>query len=177
MKGDTLLELPTLAVRPNGDLLACWSQGVRTDERSNQVRCARKPGEAWSAPFSIDSALPPDVVPAWPAIVGTEQGWYLMLYLVSATRTEVALFRGSALGAFSNIAMLAVIDGLGADRFCVASATPCRRTRRDAFVIGGYVTLAAHGGRIAAAYVLPRTGEAPGGGAAIFVTTLAEPPQ
>jgi hypothetical protein len=176
MRGDTLLELPAIAVRPNGDLLACWSQGVRTDERSNQVRCAfRKFGEAWSAPHGIESALSPDVVPAWPAIVGTERGWYLMLYLVGAARTEVALFRSGALGAFSKIASLHVMDGLGADRFCVASATACRRTRKDAFAIGDYVALAASRGRLAAAYVLPRTSGPPGGGAAIYVTTLAEP--
>ena len=178
MRGDTLLELPAIAVRPNGDLLACWSQGVRSDERSNQVRCAfRKLGEAWSAPYGIESALPPDVVPAWPAIVGTERGWYLMLYLVGAARTEVALFRSGALGAFSKIASLNVMDGLGADRFCVASATACRRTRKDAFAIGDYVALAASRGRLAAAYVLPRTSGPPGGGAAIYVTTLAEPPR
>jgi hypothetical protein len=175
MKGDTLLELPTLAVRPNGDLLACWSQGTRADERSNQVHCAaRTVGEAWSAPYDIAAALPPDVVPAWPAIVGTEQGWYLMLYLAGATRTEVALFHSDSLGAFSKIATLAVTDGLGSDRFCVASATACRRTRKDVFAIGDYVALAASRGRLAAAYVLPRPSGPAAGGAAIYVTTFAE---
>ena len=177
-RGDTILELPALAVRPNGDLLACWSQGTRSDERSNQVRCAvRKLGEPLSAPFGFESALSPDVVAAWPAIVGTERGWYLMLYLVGAARTEVALLRGDALGAFSKIATLSVMDGLGSDRFCVASASACRRTRNDAFAIGDYVALAANRGRLAAAYVLPRTSASPGGGAAIYVTTLAEPPR
>lgn len=175
MRGDTLLELPVVAARPNGDLMACWSQGVRTDERNNQVRCAvRKSGAAWTAPLGIESAIPPDVVAAWPAIVGTERGWYLMLYLVAAARTEVALFRGNALGDFSKIATLSVMDGLGADRFCVVSATACRRTRKDAFALGDYVTLTATRNRLAAAYVLPRTNGS-GGGAAIYVTTLAEP--
>jgi hypothetical protein len=177
-RGDTLLELPTIAVRPNGDLLACWSQDTRRDERMNQVHCAeRKPSEAWSAPVDIAATLAPDVVPAWPAIVGTERGWYVMLHLVGPNRTEVVLFRGESLGDLSQIATLAVMDGLGANRFCVASATACRRTRNDGFAIGDYVTLAASRGRLAAAYVLPRTSEPPGGGAAIYVTTLAEPPR
>ncbi len=100
-----------------------------------------------------------------------------MLYLVGAARTEVALFRSDTLGAFSKTATLTAMDGLGADRFCVASATPCRRTRQDVFVIGDYVTLAAGRGRLAAAYVFPRTTGSPDGGAAIYVTTLAEPPR
>ena len=177
MRGDTLLELPVVAARPNGDLMACWSEGVRSDERSNRVRCAVRTSSAWSASYDIASALPPDVVPAWPALVGTERGWYLMLYLVGAAGTEVALFRADALGEFAKIATLSVMDGLGADRFCVASATPCRRTRKDAFVIGDYVALAANRGRLAAAYVFPRTSSSTAGSAAIYVTTLAEPPR
>ncbi|MEP7348092.1 MAG: hypothetical protein ABI877_22675 [Gemmatimonadaceae bacterium] len=176
MRSDTLLELPTIAARPNGDLLACWAQGDRTDEQTNQVHCAaRKSGEAWSAPYGLESSLPPDVVPAWPSIVGTERGWYLMLYLVGPTRTEVALFRSSGVRVFSKIATLSVTEGLGTDRFCVVSATACRRTRTDVFAIGDYVALAASRGRLAAAYVLPRTSGLPNGGAAIYVTTLVEP--
>jgi hypothetical protein len=176
MRGDTLLELPAIAGRPDGDVLACWSQGVRTDERTNQVRCStRTSGEAWTVPQGVESALPPNVVPAWPTIVGTERGWYLMLYLVSPTRTEVALFRSREGTAFSKIATLSAVDGLGADRFCVATVTSCRRTRRDGFALGDYVSLAAGGGRLAAAYVLPRTNGPLAGGAAIYVTTLAEP--
>ena len=175
MTGDTLLELPVLAARPNGDLLACWSQGTRADERVNQVSCAtRRSGGAWGPRRGIESALPSGVVPAWPAVVGTEHGWYLMLYLVGAARTEVALFRSIDGQAFSRIATLSAADGLGIDRTCVATATACRRTRKDGFAIGDYVTLSAAGSRLAAAYVLPRS-NAPTSGAAIYVTTLPEP--
>src|SRR5205823_3602188 len=70
MTGDTLLELPVIAARPNGDLLACWSQGVRANERTNRVRCAnRKSGKTWSAPRDIESLLLSNVVAAWPAVV------------------------------------------------------------------------------------------------------------
>jgi len=174
--GDTLLDLPSLATRPNGDTISCWAQGVRTDERTNQVRCAvRRSGAPWSPPISIESALAPDVVPAWPTVVGTARGWYLMLYLVGRTRTEVALFRSADGSAFAKVTTLSTVDGLGVDRFCVIGSTPCRRTRKDAFVIGDYVALDASGGRLAAADVLPRPNGPLAGTAAIHVTTLHEP--
>jgi hypothetical protein len=175
MKADTLLELPALAARPNGDLLACWGQGLRTDERVNQVRCAAKPaGGQWGEPRPLEPALPPGTVPAWPAMVGTERGWYLLLYLADTARTQVALFRSADGASFSPVRTLATAEGLGLDRFCLNPSTPCRRTRSDGFSVGDYVTLTAARGRLAAAYVLPRPGETPGG-AAVFVTTLAEP--
>jgi hypothetical protein len=173
--GDTLLNVSSLAVRPDGSLLSCWSQGFRADERTNDVHCAtRRPGAAWSTGRSVRPALPPGVVPAWPAMVGTERGWYLMLYLAGESRTEVALFRSADGAAFTQLATLASAEGLGVDRFCLMPSTPCRRTRTDGFAIGDYVTLTAAGGRLAAAYVLPRPGRSPGD-AAIHVTTLDEP--
>lgn len=174
MTGDTLLNVPSLAVRPDGSLLACWSQGVRTDERTNDVMCAtRSPGEAWSAPRSVQSALPPGVVPAWPAMVGTERGWYLMLYLAGTSRTGVALLHSVDGAAFNRVATFADAQ-LGVDKFCLTPSTPCRRTRTDGFAIGDYVTLAAGAGRLAGAYVLPRATGSPAG-AAIYVTVLDEP--
>jgi hypothetical protein len=174
MTGDTLLELAVLAARPNGDFLDCWSQGDRTQERTNQVRCALRTADGrWTAVRGLDSAIGPDVVPSWPTVAGTARGWYLLLYLTGKTRTDVALFRSVDGHAFAKIATLATAEGLGADRFCVAGATPCRRTRTDGFSIGDYVTLDARAGRLAAAYVFPRGTSADS--AAILVTTLAEP--
>jgi hypothetical protein len=172
--GDTLLELPLVAARPNGDLMACWSQGIRGNERNNEVRCAgRKAGGSWSAARAIDVSLPPGAVAAWPAVAGTDRGWYLLLYVVGQARTEVALFTSGDGARFAKLATLAANDSLGIDRFCVVGSTPCRRTRTDGFAIGDYVSLDAKGGRLAAAYVLPRP--APGTGAAVYITTLAEP--
>jgi hypothetical protein len=179
MTADTLLELPALAARPNGALLLCWSQGVRTDERTNQVRCAAKPaGGAGGAARALQPVLPPGVVPAWPAAIGTERGWYLLLYLTGQSRTEVALFRSDDGSVFTPVETLATAEGLGLGRFCLVASTPCRRTRSDGFSIGDYVTLTAARGRLAAAYVLPRptpSGGAAPGGAAVYVTTLSEP--
>jgi hypothetical protein len=155
--GDTLLDTPVLASRPNGDLLACWSQGVRTDERNNQVRCAvRAAGRPWSRLGAIDPTLPGDAAEAWPAIVGTDRGWYLMQYVVTSGRTEVVLYRSAEGVTYERMASLGNVEGLGFDRFCLNAVTPCRRSRSDGFAIGDYVSIAASRGRLAAAYVLPR---------------------
>ena len=157
VSGDTLLDLPVLAARPNGDLLACWSQGVRTNERSNQVRCATRPASGvWSRPHPVDRTLPGDAAEAWPAVVGTDRGWYLMEYVVGPSRTEVILYRSTDGDAFERVASLAAMPGLGADRFCVNSVASCRRSSGDGFVMGDYISLAASQGRLAGAYILPR---------------------
>ena len=106
-------------------------------------------------------------------MVGTERGWYLMLYLAGVTQTEVALLHSVDGTAFKRVATLADAQ-LGVDKFCLTPATPCRRTRTDGFAIGDYVTLTAGDGRLAAAYVLPRPTGSPAG-AAIYVTVLDEP--
>ena len=174
---DTLLGHPVLATRPNGDLLSCWSQGVRADERTNQARCATRPaGGSWSRPTAVDTTLPPEVSEAWPAVVGTERGWYLTQYVVGTSRTDVLLYRSDDGASFERVALLASSEGLGTDRFCLHGASPCRRTRTDGFAIGDYVTLAAGGGRLAAAYILPRRAGARPDSASVYVSILPEPP-
>jgi hypothetical protein len=177
--GDAILELPVLAARPNGDLLACWAQHAGANERSNQVRCAICPaGGTWSRPNAVDSGLPSDAAEAWPAIAGTDRGWYLMQYVARSSRTAVILYRSTDGAAFERVATLATMEGLGYDRLCPNSTTPCRRTptRADGFVMGDYITLAASGGRLAAAYVLPRRAGSKPEKAAVYVSVLQEPP-
>jgi len=182
LKGDSILDLPSLGARPNGDLMACWSQWSRTDESHNQVRCAtRTAGAAWSTPHGIDAALPPGTAAGWPAVVGTESGWYVMTYVTGRTRTEVVLLRSADGATFSNVATLAGAEGLGNDRFCLTAVSTCHRKEKGKFSIGEYVSLDARRGRIAAAYVLPRpdsvSTRARRGTPAVYVTTLAEPPR
>jgi hypothetical protein len=176
MTADTLLELAVLAVRPNGDLLDCWNQGIRTDDRNNRVQCAvKRSGGGWVRSQGVEAVVGPGVMTAWPAIVGTERNWYLLVYLVGRARTEVALFKSPDGVAFTKVATLASVGGLGVDRFCLSASTPCRRSRTDGFVVGDYVTLAAAPGRLAAAYILPRTSGARPDSAAVYVSTLREP--
>jgi hypothetical protein len=180
LRGDTILDLPTFAARPNGDVMSCWSQWAPSDESHGQVRCAtRRAGASWSAPQAIAPALPAGTVAGWPAVVGTERGWYLMTYVAGRTRTEVALFRSVDGAAFSRVATLATAEGLGIDRFCLATATACQRRSKGKFSIGDYVSIDARAGRIAAAFVLPRPDSASSrarrGTRAVYVATLAEP--
>ena len=73
------------------------------------------------------------------------------------------------------ITILAANDSLGLDRMCLNAVTPCRRTRPETFSLGDYVALDAKGGRLAAAYVLPRRAGARPDSASIYVSVLAEP--
>lgn len=176
MTGDTLLDSPVLAARPNGDLLACWSQGIRTDDRNNRVRCATRPaGGAWSMARAVDAALPAGAAEAWPAIAGTERGWYLAQFVVTEDRTEFVLYRSADGAGFERVAVLGGRDSLGLAHFCTNAVTPCRRSRPDGFTQGDYTALSVSGGRLAAAYVLPRVVTPKADSAAVHVTVMAEP--
>jgi hypothetical protein len=188
---ETTLELPTVAARPNGDLLVCWGQGAlgggrilpgysevparfRTDEHANQVRCAEKRAAHEWAPGQPALDLLAGTTPGWPTIAGTADGWYLLLYLADSKGTEVALFRSHG-GPFVKVATLATAPGLGPDRVCFSAVTSCARTQSDTFRPGDIVGLAAQGGRLAAAYVLPRPGKPLVGSGALYVSVVDEP--
>jgi hypothetical protein len=176
MTGDTLLDSPVLAGRPNGDLLACWSEGNRADDRSNQVRCATRPaGGSWSASRPVDPALPAGVAEAWPALAGTDRGWYLGQFVVTASRTEFVLYRSDDGAAFERVGVLGAVDGVGLDHFCTNAVTPCRRSRPDGFTQGDYTALSVSGERLAAAFVLPRVLAPTPDSGAVHVTVMPEP--
>jgi hypothetical protein len=174
--GDTMLELPTIAARPNGDLLACWSEGVvgpshviagystsparfRIDEHANTVRCAERRGTgAWRAGRPA-IALPPGTTAGWPTIAGNATGWYLLLYLSDASHTEVALFRSRGSEEFGKIATVATTPGLGVSHICFSAAAACMRSRSDDFRPGDVLAMVAEPDRLVAAYVLPRPGK------------------
>jgi hypothetical protein len=123
----------------------------------------------------VDPALPTGAAEAWPTIVGTARGWYLMQFVVAASRTEMVLYRSDDGVKFERVVTLAARDGLGLDHFCVNSVTPCRRSRPDGFTQGDYATLVAGGGRLVAAYTLPRSLSPRPDSAAVHVSVLAEP--
>ena len=112
---------------------------------------------------------------AWVAIAGTDKGWYLLLYQVDESRTQVVLYRSEDGTAFTPVTILAANDSLGIDRMCINAVTPCRRTRPEQFALGDYVSLDAKGGRIAAAYVLPIRAGAKPDSASVYVSVLSEP--
>jgi hypothetical protein len=190
--GDTMLELPTIAARPDGDLLACWSEGqagasrviagysasparFRVDEHSNAVRCAERRVTGSWVPGRPRIVLPPSTTPGWPTIVGTAKAWYLLLYLADTRHTEVALFRSRGNEDFVKVASLAETPGLGAGSVCFSPAASCARSRSDSFRPGDIVALVAERGRLAAAYVLPRPGKPLVGSNALQVALIDEP--
>lgn len=176
MTGDTLLDSPVLASRPNGDLLACWSQGNRADDRSNRVRCATRPaGGRWSAPRPVDPALPVGAAEAWPAVAGTDRGWYLAQFVVADERTEFVLYRSAGGAAFERVSVLGARDSVGLAHFCTNAVTPCRRSRPDGFTQGDYTALSVTGGRLAAAFVLPRALVPKPDSGAVHVAVMPEP--
>ena len=123
----------------------------------------------------IDPSLPAGMAESFVAITGTAKGWYLMVYQVTQARTQVVLYRSDDGTAFAPVSILAADDSIGIPRFCLNTVTPCRRARPEEFAIGDYVALDAKGGRIAAAYVLPRRPGARPDSASVFVSVLSEP--
>jgi hypothetical protein len=67
------------------------------------------------------------------------------------------------------------MDSLGLAHFCTNAVTPCRRSRSDSFTQGDYTALAAGGGRLAAAFVLPRVLSPRPDSGAVHVAVLPEP--
>jgi len=174
-KEGEVVGLPTVAVRPTGDLMICWQQGRLGGQRS-EIRCAtRTATRPWSKPAHVRFAGE-EVVGAWPAVVGTSRRWYLLLYLVGRGRTEVALLQSADGTSFSRVSTLRAVDGLGRGEFCTTLWEECARENagRTKFLPGHYITISASKGRLAAAYVLPADGS--GTKAAVYVTTLREPP-
>ena len=124
-------------------------------------------------PHHAGGIEPAGAVHHFPSLVGTAKGWYLLLYLVNAEKTEVALFRTDGKADFTRLVTLGITPGLGRERWCMARA--CKFEGGGLFGAGDYMSLAAAGGRLVAAYVLPRPGEGPVGTAAVQVSVLEEP--
>lgn len=164
---------PLVARRPDGDLMVCWSE-TSAERAIPRLRCAeRRPGGGWASATAHGVVVPLGTTFAFPTLVGTAKAWYLLIHLIDSTRTEVALFRSLGGGAFSRVATLATIPGLGLPQWCFARQ--CRFERADLFMPGDYAALGVAGGQLAAAYVLPRPGGSLFGRAAVYLSTITEP--
>ena len=165
---------PMVAARPNGELMACWAETSPAAVRRDRLRCAeRRAGSDWAEGKSLAVSLPANAAYALPALVGTARAWYLLLYLIESAWTEVAVFRSTGRVDFSKLETLATAPGLGLSQWCLTRE--CKLSRHDRFTPGDYAALAGSGGRLAAAYVLPRSGGPLFGSAAVHVSLLTEP--
>lgn len=167
------VDMPSVAVRPDGSILACWTQVVKAEEHASQTRCATKiAGQGWTAAATPIIRLGPSATVAWPVVAATKRAWYLLVYLVDSAKTRVTLFRSTRGLHFVKVATLAAVPGLGRDKLCLNASGRCRRAMKNLFPVGDYVSLTSGGGGVAAAYVLPRPGEPPSAGAAAVYVSL-----
>jgi hypothetical protein len=170
--GEGRVSSPTMANRSNGDALACWVQETRP-EQGQQVRCAfQQAGRPWGQPGLPRIDLGSSTVAAFPVVASAADAWFLLLYLIGPTHTEVAIFRTTGQSDFVKVSTLAVVD-VGRDRMCLPER-PCPQSQKDVFDVGDYVAMTSTGGRLAAAYVLPRPAKGTLGTPAVYVSLLDE---
>jgi len=162
---------PVLGTRRSGELMACWLERD-ADETRDRLRCAAG-GAGWAARPRLDVRVPDSATITLTRLAGGRNGWYLLAYLVGPGGTDVTLFRSDGAADFVELSRLASIPDLTPNRWCVTR--DCRFNRVDLFLPGDYSALAVSGGRVAAAYVLPRPGGGLAGNAAVWVSTLDEP--
>jgi BNR repeat-like domain len=136
--GFAAYKLVALAATEGGRLLACWSDG---GDRTSRTTCSRSSGGAsWSRPVSVA----PRVQGAHDLVATTGQGgnrFWLTFYARQRRRTSVMLYRSDD----------------GGRRFRLVRVLARRRYRLIEFV-GDYTGLEVEGGRLFAAYILPRAG-------------------
>jgi hypothetical protein len=136
--GFAAYRLVALAATEGGRLLACWSEG---GNRSSRTSCSRSAGGAsWSRPVSVAPRVPG----AHDLVAITGQGgnrFWLTFYARQRRRTSVMLYRSDD----------------GGRRFRLVRVLARRRYRLFGFV-GDYTGLEVEGGRLFAAYILPRAG-------------------
>lgn len=179
-KASDVMGLPTVAVRPNGDLLVCWQEGIFGDPRTAEIRCAtRASGRQWTHPVTVGPAAGSNVIAGFPAAVGTARGWYLLLYMAGQNRTDVSLLGSSDGRSFSPLSVLKAADGLGRDKICITLWEDCGEEMPNLpgskFLPGHYLGLSASKGRLAAAYTLPSQQSGQPTESSVYVTTLEEP--
>jgi hypothetical protein len=134
--------------------LACWGSAGR-------ARCARAVGDTWRAPRLVDRRLGGvnDLI----AVTGDDAGrFWLGMYVIDRRGTTVRLYRSADGGRSFRLARILARRSFAAGGFLAGSGV---RT-------GDYFGLTAGGGRVIAAYVLPRRGRSPLTNS-VYVTSMA----
>jgi hypothetical protein len=170
----TRKDIASLSVDPQGAYLACWNQGYYSD-RSLRVFCSRSSdGLKWDSPTDIAPQVSRDVRFSLPALASSDSGDYIMAYQSDDNETSSVLYRSVDGGKTFTTAEILGTRPFGKDQFCsgVATDVVCRYDFfSHSFVAGDYVSLSAVGGRVAAAFVLPR-GSEPAGFANVYARVL-----
>ena len=151
--GSTAYDLAGIATSGSRSL-ACWGSAGR-------AYCARADGDAWRAARPVDRRLGglQDMI----RITGDERGrFWLGMYAIGRGGTTVRLYRSTDGGRSFRLVRV-----LARRRFAAGSFLP-----RSGVRTGDYFGLTAAGGRVTAAYVLPRRGRSPLSNS-VYVTTVA----
>jgi hypothetical protein len=167
--GDTVIDLPSLAVSRDGSILATW---IQTTDLEPQ--CGRTPSHvyysvlkkgSWSPPQPLEPNLPLTISTRFPAAAATDDAFWMLAYRVTRSNTSVVLYR-QAFGStrFSKYAVLAT-RRFGTPRFHPGPMwRDCSEGFKHIFFPGDYVGLAGTHNTVAAAYVFSRDddGKTPG---------------
>src|SRR5262249_52936284 len=113
----TVLGSAMIAARPNGELLACWSESPAGGTGARRLACAERRSGAWGRP-TLGLPLPARTTFEFPVLAGSDRAWYLLVHLIDSTRTDVVLERSDGRSDFTPVARLASIPGLGRSRWC-----------------------------------------------------------
>lgn len=152
--GRNAYDLASLATSGSASL-ACWGSAGR-------ARCARAAGDSWRASRLVDGRLGglQDMI----AVTGDDAGrFWLGMYAIGRHSTTLRLYR-SADGGRS----FALVRVLARRPYAAGGFLP-----RSGVRTGDYFNLTAVGGRVTAAYVLPRRGRSPLANS-VYVTTVAD---
>jgi hypothetical protein len=151
---------PALTVTPSGGLFACWIQSSMTTP-SRVFGSIFDEVTGWSHPVALETGLPENTEIAYPAVAASEAGLFVLAFKAETEKTSVVLYRSTDGGlSFQPFKVLGERH-FGSDDFCSSakneSDLACRFNQlKGYFQPGDYVGLAAHGQRIATAFVLTR---------------------
>lgn len=152
--GRNAYDLAALAATGTASV-ACWGSGGR-------AHCARAAGDSWRASRLVDRRLGGlhDMI----AVTGDDAGrFWLGMYAIGRRATTVRLYRSTDGGRSFRLVRILAHRPYAAGGFLPGSGV---RT-------GDYFGLTASGGRVTAAYVLPRRGRSPLANS-VYVTTVPD---
>jgi hypothetical protein len=156
--GSDLIGLPSMAVAPNGELLAAWSETADPLERGVQARHTIRftrsgDGTSWSAPRPLCDVAP-EVSQGMTAVASTDHAWHVLSYDVGPERSDVRVYRAPHGTSDFAAGQLLATRPFGIDELFIHGNYQLRRAS-DLANVGDYVGLAGCGSRLAAAVVLP----------------------
>jgi hypothetical protein len=160
--GLPLIGILAFGVDPVGGLLVVWGQGSAVPEnRLAQVRhrlyaVRSSDGRSWTEPRLVSPELPETTMMGLPAVAGDGEAWWILTHLADDDGTEVVLLRSTDGG--QTFARERTLDRrpLSVDDIYLHGNYILMRCA-DVVRVGDYSSIAAAGGRLVAAYVLPST--------------------